>query len=290
MSSPKRVHLIANEFRPDAIQATIKAATWLQKLGHKVAVDEDTGKLVELEVVSDDEFERADLVVAFGGDGTLIRAAHLCSRTGTPILGVYYGRFGFVTQCTGDEVESSVRAFFEGEAMIESRMMICAELLRGGQNVATIHALNEIVLQRSANNRMMTFDVSVDNLQLTSYPADGVLVSTPTGSTGYNLSAGGPILDPNTQALVLNAIAPHTLSARALVLRHDREIRFYVRSRGDALLSADGQSRLHILSHDEVYIRCSPRVTNLVSVERDDFLMKLGQRMFWSHSMQGADE
>ncbi len=290
MSTPKRVNLIANEFRPDAIQATLKAAKWLLRSGYEVGVDEDTGKLVDLEVIAEDVFERADLVVAFGGDGTLIRAAHLCSRSGTPILGVYYGRFGFVTQCTADEIESCVNAFFVGEATVESRMMISADLLRGGQNVATIHALNEIVLQRSANNRMMIFDVSVDGHKLTSYPADGVLVSTPTGSTAYNLSAGGPILDPTSRALVLTALAPHTLTARALVLRHDREIRLWVQSRGDALLSADGQSRLHILSGDEVLVRCSPRLTNLVTVERDDFLIKLGQRLFWSQSMFGAEE
>ena len=286
----RRVNLIANIHRPDALMATGRCAKWLTNRGYQVAIEPDSGRQMDIPVVGPDAFGHADLVVAFGGDGTLIRAAHLCSETGAPILGVYYGRFGFVTQCTPDEVESSISAFFEGESAIESRMMISAQLRRGGNEITNIHALNEIVLQRAANARMMTIGVSIDNHRLTSYPADGVMVSTPTGSTAYNLSAGGPILDPNIQAIVLTALSPHTLSARPLVLRPDSEIVFSVQSRGDSLLSADGQSRLHILSGDEMHIRRSPRVTNLVSVEKDDFLIKLGQRLFWSHSMLGDDD
>lgn len=288
--SKRRVHLIANIHRADALEATNRCAKWLVRRGFEIAIEPDSGRHLDLPVVSADAFGHASLVVAFGGDGTLIRAAHLCSETGAPILGVYYGRFGFVTQCTPSEVESSIIAFFEGESAIESRMMISAKLRRGGNEITVIHALNEIVLQRAANARMMTIEVAIDGHRLTSYPADGVMVSTATGSTAYNLSAGGPILDPNIQAIVLTALSPHTLSARTLVLRPDSEIAFTVQSKGDALLSADGQSRLHILSGDEMYMQRSPRVTNLVSVEKDDFLIKLGQRLFWSQSMFGDDD
>ncbi len=280
-----RVHIVGNVYRQDALLAVQTTANWIQKRGHEVAVDLETGRHFTLPMVTYAEFANADLVVAFGGDGTLIRAAHLCAEVGTPILGVYYGRFGFVTQCTADNVQSSIEIFLNGKAEIESRMMLQAELIRGGQTVGEIHALNEIVLQRDVTARMMVFQVSVDNHDLTSYPADGVMVSTPTGSTGYNLSAGGPIMDPTVQALVLTAIAPHTLSSRTLVLRSDSMIDLTVGSRGDAVLSADAQIRLHILSGDEVKITKSPRVTNLVTVNKNDFLIKLGQRLFWSQGM-----
>lgn len=280
-----RIHIVGNVYRQDALQAVQNTAQWIQKRGIEVAVDLETGRHFSLPTVTYAEFANADLVIAFGGDGTLIRAAHLCAEVGTPILGVYYGRFGFVTQCTAENVLGCLDNFVKGQGKLESRMMLQAKLVRSGQTVGEIHALNEIVLQRDVTARMMVFQVNVDGHDLTSYPADGVMVATPTGSTGYNLSAGGPILDPTVQALVLTAIAPHTLSARTLVLRPDSEVNLTVGSRGDAVLSADAQIRLHILSGDEVCITRSPRVTNLVIVEKDDFLIKLGQRLFWSQGM-----
>ncbi len=282
-----RIHLVVNYHRPDALEAAVDAAKWMKDRGVTVAVEPESGRFLKLPIVPSDEVGDGDLVIAFGGDGTLIRAAHLCSETGTPVLGVYYGRFGFVTQCKQGEIGACISAFLDGKSIIESRMMIQGQLVRGGAPVASIHALNEIVLQRAVTARMMTFRVTVDNHLLTSYPADGVMVSTPTGSTAYNLSAGGPILDPNVQALMLTAIAPHTLNSRTLILRPDSEIKLEVLSDGDAVLSADGQTRLHLLSGDEVHVQKSPRVTNLISVEQDDFLIKLGERLLWSQGLIG---
>lgn len=285
-----RVHLMLNPHRKDAVQAAEQTGAWLKKGGHDVATDSESGRHISLPAVSDEEFAVADLVVAFGGDGTLIRAAHLCSERGTPILGVYYGRFGFVTQCLGNEVRPCIQSFFRGDCPVESRMMVQAGLTRSHHAIADVHALNEIVLQRDASSPMMTFCVEIDGRQLTQYPADGVLVATPTGSTAYNLSAGGPIMDPRVEALAVTAIAPHTLTARTLIIAPHSEVKLAVKSSGDAVLSADGQARLHLLPGDEVTIRKSPRVTNLVSVERDDFLIKLSQRLQWSQSMLGEHE
>lgn len=282
-----RVHFVTNAYRPDALEAARRVAAWLTERGVTVAGDPDTARGTGLSAVLPKEFGSADLVVAFGGDGTLIRAAHLCADMGTPILGVYYGRFGFVTQCTHEGLEDCLDEFLSGRYSLERRMMLDAELLRGNAVLAPLNALNEIVLQRDVTARMMTFQVIVDDQVLTSYPADGIIIATPTGSTAYNLSAGGPILDPRVEALVLNAIAPHTLNARTLVLNADSEIRVQILSHGDAVLSADGQSRLHLLSGDEVRVRRSSRVTNLVSVEKNDFLVKLGKRLLWSYSPVG---
>jgi len=169
----------------------------------------------------------------------------------------------------------------DGQARLEERMMIEADLMRNGNVLASIHALNETVLQRAATDRMMIFSVIIDDQKVTSYPADGVLVATPTGSTAYNLSVGGPIVDPTLRALILSAIAPHTLSARPLVLKPESVIRLSVQTMGDAVLSVDGQTRFHLLSGDEVRITVSPRVTKLVSVAKDDFLEKLSHRLFY---------
>ncbi len=221
-------------------------------------------------------------MVTFGGDGTLIRASHLCAATGTPILGVFYGRFGFVTQIRPDEARAALGQFLEGEYQLDERMMVQTDLVRDGKTVASLHSLNEAVVQRSATTRMLTFRVSIDGRQLAHYPADGVMVSTPTGSTAYALSAGGPVVDPSMEALLFAAIMPHTLSARPLVMRPEATVELAVETLGDAVLSCDGQGRLHLLRGDRVIVTKSPRKTRLVSVDRDDFLEKLADRLQWS--------
>lgn len=277
-----RVHLLVNYLRPDALEAASAAANELAARNCEVAADAETAKRLKVPIVPDTALADADLVITFGGDGTLIRAASLCSEKGTPILGVYYGRFGFVTQCMAEDVAACIEAVLDGSVKIEERMMLQTELLRASKPVSTLHSLNEMVLQREVTSRMMIFEVKVDGNPLTRYPADGVLIATSTGSTGYNLSCNGPILHPGVHALILTAIAPHTLSARPLVLRPESVVEFSVRTAGDAVLSTDGQVRLHLLSGDMVRVRKSPRVTRLVSLGHDDFLMKLSKRLLWS--------
>lgn len=281
-----RINLLVNTHRADAMEAARRTVRLLSEHSIEVGADVDSAPNLDVAAIHAKHLADADLVVSFGGDGTLIRAASLCSEKGTPILGVYYGRFGFVTQCVADEMGVCLSQFLDGQARVEERMMLQTELVRGGDIVATLHSLNETVLQRDVTARMMTFSVSVNGRALTSYPADGILVATPTGSTGYNLSAGGPIVDPSVTAMILTAIAPHTLSARPLILSGDNEITLGLQAEGDAVLSSDGQVRLHLLSGDEVRIKRSPRVTRLLSVDPSDFLVKLGDRLLWSQRRQ----
>jgi len=285
-----RINLVVNTHRPDATEAARKTATHLREHRVEVGCDREGAELVGVGAVADDRFGEADLAISFGGDGTLIRTADLCSERGTPILGVYYGRFGFVTQCRPNEIGAALSQFFDGQARIEERMMVQTELFRSGQSVGTIHALNEAALLRAATTRMLTFEVSVDGRRLTKYPADGVMVATPTGSTAYNLSAGGPVIDPTLSALILTAITPHTLSARSLILRPDSEIRLGLETRGDAVLSCDGQTRLHVLSGDEVRVTRSPRITRLISLAPQDFLEKLSDKLLWSQGLSEVDD
>ena len=285
-----RVALVVNLHRADAIEAAQWAARWLFEHGQATVVGEESiAQTLGIESASTAEIAQSNLVIAFGGDGTIIRAAHICSEIGTPILGVHFGRFGFVTQCTPDEIGSALSAFLDGEHSVEKRMMLKTDLIRGEKTVATIHTLNESVLQRIVTDRMLTFEVTVNGHHLTSYPADGVMVSTPTGSTGYNLSVGGPVVDPTVEALILVALAPHTLSARPLVLGSDSVVRLTLETGGDAVLSGDGQTRLHLLPKDYVEIRRSDRTTNLVTIQNEDFLHKLRDRLFWSQSILGKD-
>lgn len=283
-----RIHIVVNPNRLDAVQAAIEAISFVREHDVCVATEIETADVLAVPGLPRVDLAQADLIITFGGDGTLIRAADIAGEFGTPILGVYFGRFGFVTQCQPSEVGACLSEFFDGNARFEERMMLQAELLRGGQTVATLHALNEIALQRSVDARMLAFSVEVDNHFLTSYPADGLLLCSPTGSTAYNLSVGGPIIDPRLQAITLTALAPHTLSARPLVLLPTSTVVLRVQTEGDAVVSADSHTRLHLLSGDAIRISRSPRVTRLMSVDQDDFLTKLGERLLWSQSILGT--
>lgn len=277
-----RINLLVNLHRHDAIDAARSTATFLKGRRAFVGADRDAAPLVGAEPLGTDEIGCADLVISFGGDGTLIRAAHICSSYGTPILGVYFGRFGFVTQCAPEELGAALSQFFDGQIRLSQRLMIQAELLRADKPVATLHSLNEVAMMRSAMARMLHFVVTVDGQFLNSYPADGVLIATPTGSTAYNLSAGGPIVDPRAECMILTAVTPHSLSTRPIVISANSRVSLEMETRGDAVLSCDGQSRLQLLSGDRVVVSRSPRVTNLVILDDHDFLNKVSERLFWA--------
>ncbi len=279
-----RVNLLVNTYRPEAVAAAQKVAAVLRHRAVSTAAETDIAEQLGVEALPADELAGADLLVSFGGDGTLIRAAHLCSATRTPILGVHFGRFGFVTQCSPGGVERALERFLDGKARFEDRMMLQTEVLRGDEVAVTIHSLNESALQRSATTRMTTYGVTVNGVLVARYPADGILVSTPTGSTAYSLSAGGPVLDPKVQAMVLIAMMPHTLSARPFVLGPDSEVVLSAEDSSDVVLSADGHTRIHLATGDRVRLRRSPRVTRLVTVDESDFLRKLTSRLLWSRT------
>lgn len=276
------IHLLVNLFRTDAAQAALDTVALFKDRNVQVSGEPDTAEELGIDAVPIESFGDADLVLAIGGDGTLIRASHLIAGRKTPIMGVHYGRFGFVTQVKAPQLKETLNMFLEGQCNIENRMMVRTELVRGNETIATLHSINEAVVQRSATSKMLTFEVQVDGAEVSRYPADGVMVATPTGSTAYNLSAGGPVVDPRMDALVLTAIMPHTLSARSLVLRASSQIEIKVESREDAILSCDSHSRLHVLSGDFVRITQSERRTKLVSVNEHDFFDKLSDRLQWS--------
>lgn len=275
--------------RLDAIEAAKSSVAFLKGRGILVGSDRDAAIAIDAEPLGGDALGTADLMISFGGDGTLIRAAHLCAAHRTPVLGVYFGRFGFVTQCQPNELGAALSLFIDGQAQIQERMMLQTDLIRNGQTVATLHSLNEACLQRAATTRMLNFQVHVDGQYLNSYPADGVLVATPTGSTGYNLSAGGPIVEPNIPCMILSAITAHTLGTRPLVLPPESEVMLSIETRGDAILSCDGQSRLQLLSGDSVRVTKSPCITRLVTLDQQDFLSKVSDLFFWRRGDSTGD-
>ena len=276
-----KFNFLINLDREDAIGAALETNKWLTELSVDVGFDPESAQKLKKPSVSLESLGKADLVVTFGGDGTLIHAACYCSEMRTPILGVYFGRFGFVTKCDPKQVRKALTQFLDGHSEFDDRMMLKAELVRNRNTVADLHALNEITVQRSISTRMMFFGTRIDYQDITSYPADGVLVATPTGSTAYSLSAGGPIVDPRVEAMILTPITPHTLAARPLVLSPNSRVDLDVQVQGDAVVTADGRSRLNLLTGDSVVVTRSERITRLVEVDRADFLAKLRERLLW---------
>jgi NAD+ kinase len=228
----------------------------------------------------------ADLVVALGGDGTLLAMARHVAASGVevPILAVNFGSLGFLTEITRPELYSSLDAVLRGEAEHDERMMLNARVRRGGTDESRV-ALNDIVFTRTALSRMIELDVSVGDQFVASINADGLIVASPTGSTAYNLSAGGPIVHPAMDAMVLTPIAPHTLTNRPIVIPASRAVRVLpsAASRGqDVYVTFDGQSGFPLDPGDELTIGRATTPLKLVRASTRSYFEVLRQKLKWN--------
>jgi NAD+ kinase len=195
-----------------------------------------------------------DLLIAVGGDGTVLRAGHLCAPSGVPILGINLGRFGFLIQVQQNEWHDMLERLFHGDAWIENRMMLRVEHIRAGEAIGSWHALNEAVVGRGHHLRPVKLAASADGHLLTTYIADGLIASTPTGSTAYALAAGGPILPPELRNILIVPIAPHLSVERAVVLAEGSSVSIDVKSE-NTVLSVDGAIPTALAEGDRVNIR-----------------------------------
>ena len=239
--TPKRPVVVAYSKLPEAFAEAERVALFLKDKGldapHGSIFDEDLRKRTKA-----GEF---DLLIAMGGDGTMLRAGHLCAPSGVPILGIMMGRLGFLMQVQRNEWPQALERLLKGEAWIEHRMMLAAEHVRGGETLAKWQALNEVVVGRGLALRAVRLVASVDGRPLTTYVCDGLIASTATGSTAYALAAGGPILPPDLRNILLVPIAPHLSVDRAVVLWAGATVSIIVKSE-NSVVSVDGQSPLSL--------------------------------------------
>jgi NAD+ kinase len=227
--------------------------------------------------------EQADLIVSLGGDGTLLSAARLAAPLGRPVLGINLGGFGFLAALPQAGLLDHLTRVMEGDLILQSRMMLQAEVQRGGATVATFTALNDIVLARGAISRLFRLTTSISGEPVSTFPADGMIVSTPTGSTGYALSAGGPVLDPELRAFIITPICAHTLSARTLVTPADHPITLSLPAGNaeDVHLTADGQEGMSLQAGDCVEITEAPFSARLITLPGETFYAKLRDKLGW---------
>lgn len=230
---------------------------------------------------------RVDLAMVLGGDGTLLATARAIAESGhdIPILAVNFGSLGFLTEITRPEILQSLDAVLNNRATHDYRMMLSARATRRGRVLATHVALNDVVFSRTALSRMIELSVTVGDQFVTTVKADGLIVATPTGSTAYNLAAGGPIVHPSMDALVLTPIAPHTLTNRPIVINADREVR--VQSTGsnagdEVYATVDGQTGFALEQGDEVAIVKAERRLRLVRATTRSYFEVLRQKLKWN--------
>ena len=231
--------------------------------------------------------KQVELILVLGGDGTLLSMAKAIAESGhdVPILAVNFGSLGFLTDTTRPELYESIDRVLTGRATHDLRMMLRAVATRGGRPVATHLALNDVVFTRTALSRMIDLSVSVGDQLVTSVKADGLIVATPTGSTAYNLAAGGPIVHPAMDALVLTPIAPHTLTNRPIVIPTEREVRVRSTSSnaGDEVyVTVDGQTGFGFLRGDEMSILKADRKLRLVKATTRSYFEVLRQKLKWN--------
>jgi NAD+ kinase len=224
---------------------------------------------------------QVDLLLVLGGDGTLLSVARLVGDLGVPILGVNLGGLGFLTALTVDELFPALEAHLRGELVIEERMMLAARVSRQGERLSEHVALNDVVIMKSAMSRIITVEVSAEGQFATGYRADGLIISTPTGSTAYCLSAGGPIVYPTMEAVVLTPICSHTLTNRPIVLPASLSIQVTLLSDQDVMLTLDGQVGLALKRLDTVEVHQAGARTRLLRFPQKHFFSVLRTKLKW---------
>jgi NAD+ kinase len=284
----RRIGLIANPEKPDCRDLVERARSAIRQAGRSVAVDPDTASMLgwpPREGLSPRRLtEWSDLILVFGGDGTMLRVARAVAGSATPILGINAGGLGFLTAASSDQIDLALEHLWAGQIVVESRPLLEATLNRSGQRQRQL-ALNDFVISRSHLPRLIEVEVRVDGIPLTCYRGDGLIISSPTGSTAYSLAAGGPAVTPDAQVITLTPICPHTLSNRSVIVSLKSTLLIQIlASRVETFLSADGQVQLSLSAGDAVLVHRSRKSVRLARLAGSSFFDTLRQKLKWSGS------
>jgi NAD+ kinase len=279
----KRLGAVAKTDAAEAGGALRMLAGWAAERGLALVVEKETADLApDLHLTTARKADlpsHADLIVVLGGDGTLLSMARAVGDLAIPIVGVNLGDLGFLTATTLDEMIPALDALLRGEMVIEERMMLATRVHRGGQVVGTWLGLNDTVITKAAMSRIINLSVSIDGQHAILYRADGLIVSTPTGSTAYSLSAGGPILYPTMNGVVLTPICSHTLTNRPIVVPGGQHVEITLLTAQEVMLTVDGQVGFSLREYDRVEVGRAPASIRLVRFK--DFFSVLRTKLKW---------
>jgi NAD+ kinase len=282
----KRIGIIAKGNKPEAIQAVKELVSWFKDRKVECVVDTALAKAVSHPALDKQEMPGAvEMVVVLGGDGTLLAAARALQKKPVPILGVNLGGLGFLTEITLAELYPMLEAILQGEYKTDERMLLEARVWRKGKVVDTFSVLNDVVINKGALARIIELETSVDQAYLTTFRADGLIISTPAGSTGYSLSAGGPIVYPSLHSIIITPICPHTMTNRPLIVPEEAVINVTLCSADqEVFLTLDGQVGFKMELRDRVEIKKGEGFVRLIKSPSRGYFEVLRQKLMW-----GAD-
>jgi NAD+ kinase len=270
----KKIGIIGKTGKQETLDILTELVPWLKSRGHEVYVDIENATVMNIEGTPRSQMSSlVDMIIVLGGDGTMIGVARLVAEKGVPILGVNIGGLGFLTAVSRDELYEVLGRVLADDCHVEERIMLNACVLRHSECIAEYIVMNDVVVNKGALARIVDLETYVNNTYISTFKADGLIVSTPTGSTAYALSAGGPILYPTINSIVLAPICPHTLTNRPIVLPDDVKIEIMLRSRNeDVFLTLDGQMGFSLRQNDIVEVKKSQYKARLyIPCERDYF-------------------
>lgn len=284
----RKIGLIANFDKPASRAVVLRAAALVAKSGRTVVAEEQTAQMAGLGCrtfsKTADLAKEAGLILVFGGDGTMLRVVDQIQGLPTPILGINVGRLGFLTAVSSRDVADALQKIWRNDFTIDSRPLIAAA---GECQGTSIHmcAFNDIVISHGAVSRVIELDVQVDGQPLTRYRGDGLIVSSPTGSTAYSLSAGGPIVSPEARVFAITPICAHAVSNRSVIISGDSVVRVKLISREmETIIAADGRVQATLGAEDAIVIRRSRRCANLVRLGGTSFFAAVRQKLHWRGS------
>ena len=287
------IGLIPHLHKPNALLACQDLTQWLEDKGVQVLLCEGAAACLErLELAASDETmaQQCELVAVFGGDGTLLSVVRRWPFWGKPVLGINFGNLGFLTEIELDFLYSDMERILQGDYYVQERMMLRARVERDERIVNELYALNDVVVGRGTFSRMLQLDVHIETQYIDTLPADGIIVATPTGSTAYSLSAGGPIVDPNISVLLLTPICAHSLHSRPMVISAENRVIVQVHAQhNDILLTMDGQQTFRLRPEDRVIIDRAPMMARFVKLPDRSFYDVL-RRKFGGHAPLYRDQ
>jgi len=290
MTPIKRIGVVVKAHQPEALETLCKLTEWLTARGialvggpavDRERIEHETGCVIE--VIPEEELrQKVDLILVLGGDGTMIATARMLGDCEVPVIGVNYGGLGYLAEFRIDELFTALESILAGDYKLEQRVMLAVELRRGDELVTKNRVLNDVVMNKSALARIIHIETYLNDQFVNSFRADGLIVSTPTGSTAYNLSAGGPIIFPTMNTVVITPICPFTLSNRPIVVPDDSVIEIRLMTeKEDVALTLDGQVGFPIQARDRVIIRKSNTTFNLVQPKNRNYFDLLRDKLRW---------
>ena len=286
----KRIGIIPKRNKPEAITITRNLVEWLRGKGLEVYLEEDTGNLIQpplsgphLSLVRKEDFpQQVEIVIVLGGDGTLLSVARQVWNKNIPILGVNLGGLGFLTEITLDELYPVLEKVLRNDFEINEREVLNAGVIRNGKRIVEFIVLNDAVINKGALARIIDLETTINGEYLSTFRSDGLIISTPTGSTAYNLSAGGPIVYPSLHTIIITPICPHTLTIRPIIIPDDVKIRALLKSRDEEVtLTLDGQQGFGLEFEDVVEVGKAEGHILLIKSPYRQYFELLREKLKW---------